>query len=103
MAVSTAGRDHRTGTPPEDERYAQLLADVQRLLRDPMLRGLTLEGLALVGGTNRIAHKLGRVPRGWFSTRTTGANTFHAREIARDDRYLTLELLLDCTVDLRVF
>lgn len=98
-----AGRDQRTGFAPEDARYAQFLADMQRLLRDPIMRGRTIEGLTLTSGTNRIAHGLGRVPQGWFSTRTTGANAFYAREVARDERYLTLELLLDCTVDLRVF
>lgn len=101
--MSAPGRDQRTGDAPEDARYAQLLADVGRLLRDPMLRGRTIEGIKLTSGTNRVAHGLARIPQGWFSTRTTGANAFYAREVARDERYLTLELLLDCTVDLRVF
>lgn len=98
-----AGRDQRTGFAPEDARYAQFLADMQRLLRDPIMRGHTLEALTLTSGTNRIAHRLGRRPKGWFSVRVTGANAFYARETASNERYLTLDLLLDCTVDLRVF
>ena len=101
--MSGAGRDLRTGTPPEDERYAQLLSDMQRLLRDPMLRGHTLERVTVEVGSNRIAHKLGRRPVGWFAVRVTGAAVFAARETAADDRYLTLEVTSATTLDLRVF
>lgn len=101
--MSGAGRDLRTGTPPEDERYAQLLSDMQRLLRDPMLRGHTLERVTVEVGTNRIAHKLGRKPVGWFAVRVTGSAAFEARETAADDRYLTLEVTNATTLDLRVF
>lgn len=101
--MSGAGRDQRTGLTPEDQRYDQLLADLQRLLRDPLTRGLTLEGLDLVAGANPIAHRLGRVPQGWMPLRVTGANPFSARETARDNRFLTLDVVAPCRVDLRVF
>ncbi len=108
--MSGAGRDQRTGAPAEDQRHAQLLADLQRLLRDPINRGVTLPGLALVSGTQLVPHGLGRVPQGWFAVRVRGANGFYARELPPDParphdprRFLRLELLLDCLVDLRVF
>ena len=103
VAVSGAGRDQRTGLTPEDQRYEQLLADLQRLLRDPATRGLTLPGLDLVAGTNAIPHRLGRAPQGWYPVRVTGANAFSARETASDARFLTLDVVAPCTVDLRVF
>lgn len=103
VAVSGAGRDQRTGLAPEDQRYDQLLADLQRLLRDPTTRGLTLKGVQLVAGSNVLAHRLGRAPEGWYPVRVTGANAFSARETASDARFLTLDVVAPCTVDLRVF
>ena len=48
-----------------------------------MLRG-TLKAVTVEVGTNRIAHKLGCRPVGWFAVRVTGAAAA-ARETAADD------------------
>ena len=100
----TAGRDQRTGLSPEDQRHAQLLSDLQGLLRVPVLRGVRLSGVSLVAGQNRIAHKLGRPYQGWFPLRVRDA-ALVAFEATRDDprRVLVLDVAAPCVADLWVF
>lgn len=104
MVAVTAGRDQRTGAPSEDQRHAQLLADLQGLLRVPFLKGLRLSGVSLVAGVNRIDHKLGRPYQGWFPLRVQGA-ALVAYEQASDDprRALVLNVAAPCVADLWVF
>lgn len=103
-APMTAGRDQRTGLTPEDQRHAQLLADLQGVLRVPFLKGLRLPDLALVAGVNRIDHKLGRAYQGWFPLRVQDA-ALVAFEQASDDprRALVLNVAAPCVCDLWVF
>ena len=104
MVAVTAGRDQRTGAPSEDQRHAQLLSDLQGLLRVPFLRGVRLPGLALVAGSNRIAHKLGRPYQGWWALRVRDA-ALVAFEVTSDDprRVLVLDVAAPCVCDLWVF
>jgi hypothetical protein len=99
--VSAPGRDQRTGDPREDARYAQLLADLQRLLRIPFLRG-TLVEVQLQVGANEVAHGLDRVPVGWFPARVTGA-AFSAFEREASRRFLSLDSATACRVWLWVW
>ena len=100
--MSGAGRDLKTGSPAEDERYAQQLADLQRLLRLPLLRGVLHEGVDLAAGDIDFAHRLSRAPRGWWLVRQIGAGAVYERA-GSDARFLKLTASAAMTVSLWVW
>ena len=59
-------------------------------------------GTPLVNGSNVIAHKLGRVPKGYVVTRAQGTAPV-LYETARDDRFVTLSSTGTPTVEILFF
>lgn len=93
-------------------REAQQLANhVTHTLRSlavlAVLDGRRVEALEFTAATPlRIAHKLGRTPRGWFVVRFVAASSGSLRESATvppDDSQLTLTSDVDALVDVVVF
>lgn len=101
--MSTAGREQKTGNPAEDDRYAQQLADLQRLLKLPFLRGVLHENVELAAGDVDFAHKLGRAPRGWEVKRAIGAAPVLYERSGSDARFLKLNVAAAVRVTLWVW
>lgn len=101
--MSGAGRDQKTGSPAEDERYAQQLADMQRLLRLPFLRGVLHEDVTFASGDTDFAHGLGRAPRGWMVMRAIGAAPAVHERAGSDARLLKLNVSVAATLTLWVW
>lgn len=72
-----------------------------QVTRLPLLDGNLIEGISLVSGSdNRVAHKLGRVPRLWFVV-DLDANAVVWRA-DWDNKLLTLNCDSNCNVSLWV-
>jgi hypothetical protein len=99
---TTSMRRSETGDQVQDERARGIVEDLAPLLALPFAGGTWLRGQVLVAGTNRIDHRLGRRPSGWWTTRVQGA-TVSLYESASDERVLVLEASDPATVDLWVF
>ena len=70
------------------ERSGDSLRDALNVV--PFLDGVLYSpGTALTVGSNVIAHRLGRTPKGWILLRATGAATSLYEE-SRGDKYITL-------------
>jgi hypothetical protein len=73
---------------------------VNPIARVALLGGQTIT-VTLSAGTNKIQHKLGVTPSGWFVTDTTSAVTIY--RTAWDQNFLTLNASGACTVDMWVY
>lgn len=80
-----------------------IMAALQRLASDYFASANTLDNVALVAGTNRVNHGLGRTPVGWTLVDTYGANAAVMSRTAWDSTSITFSVLAPCTVRLRVF
>ena len=78
---------------------------VKSLERNPLLDGILIKNVFFSGAvTVNIAHKLGRKPRGWFTTDITGNLANIARNVGDcNDKFLSLAASATCTISLWVF
>lgn len=93
-----------TGSP-EIQRMQDLIAEsVEQLERSPMGKGVLLEGVSLsTGASNRVNHKLGRVPSGWIIVdRDDNANVWSSTS-SLPNKFLELSTSADVTVSLWIF
>ena len=90
-----------SGAPPagsirrlDFDRTAEAVASDTALATANLLNGASRVSVSFDASpqTRSIAHKLGRVPRGWIVTRQLFAPTL-VREVSSDANYLTLENL----------
>lgn len=99
---------HEIGNNPERALLTtQRELDQQReqLNRQPLTAPdsrLYAPGTPLAVGDNRIAHKLGRKPKGYVVTRSTGGAA-DLYEVSRDDRFITLNSGNTATVEILFF
>ena len=62
------------------------------LLDNPITKGLILENVQLVSGTNTTNHKLGRKLQGWWIVRQRGAATMYDTQDSNPTPAVTLKL-----------
>jgi predicted RNA binding protein YcfA (HicA-like mRNA interferase family) len=71
----------------------------------PINKGLILKNIALVTGSNKVNHRLGRKLQGWFLVRKRGSADIYDEQDSNQMPSLTLSLnsSADVTVDIFVF
>lgn len=72
------------------------------IITNPVMNGLTLEGVKLASGSNVINHTLGRTQQGWFLVDQNSTATVY-RSAPFNDLTLTLTASAACTVNIYVF
>lgn len=75
---------------------------LNKLINDPMSKGILLKSVALAAGATTINHLLGRMLQGWQITDINGAATVY-RSQPKNDLTLTLTSSAAVTVDIFVF
>lgn len=75
------------------------------LLDNPITKGLILENVQLVSGTNTINHKLGRKLKGWWIVRQRAAANIYDAQDTNPTPAVNLKLTSDAnvSVDILVF
>jgi len=75
------------------------------LLDNPITKGLILENVQLVSGTNTINHKLGRKLKGWWIVRQRSAANIYDTQDTNPTPAVNLKLTSDAnvSVDILVF
>lgn len=75
------------------------------LLDNPITKGLILENVQLVSGTNTINHKLGRKLKGWWIVRQRAAAAIYDTQDTNPTPAVNLKLTSDAnvSVDILVF
>lgn len=88
------------------DRELQLIQDnveraVAEAINSPLLNGRLVADVALNAGLTKWEHKLARTPRGYLVVDKN--NTALIYTAAKDDKFLTLNASVACTVTLWVF
>jgi hypothetical protein len=88
--------------PQMQTTWAQALNPV---IANPIVKGLILEQVQLVTGTNVINHKLGRKLQGWYTTRVRSAVSLYDQQDTNQTPELTLIIVASApaTINLAVF
>lgn len=83
-------------------------AHTEQVSQCPLIVGSALEDVSMTAATDeKIAHKLGFQPTGWivvdYETSASSPLPTRIKRISWDDKFITLQSNVDCTVDLWVF
>lgn len=78
---------------------------VNPVIANPLVKGVTLNRVKLVSGSNDVAHTLGRTLQGWMIVRQRASATIYDTQDANKsaDKTLVLVTSADVTVDLYVY
>lgn len=90
-----------------DDKDFQLMqnqwsAVLNPVLKNPLVNGIVVSGIALINGDTVVNHKLGRTPQGWFLIDLTASATVY-RNAAFNDLTLTLNSSAVATAAIYVF
>lgn len=105
--LPTISADRVENDPEQAQRFVR---NDMRALRDKLDRVpiippdgvMYAPGTALSAGNNTITHKLGRVPKGWIVTRSSGAAA-QLYEVSKDDKVIVLNSTGTPTVEVWFF
>jgi hypothetical protein len=74
---------------------------IGKIIRNPILDGIIFDDLQLVSGSNAIAHKLARVPRGFIVIGQSNASTIYTA--SKNEKFLNVVTSGAVTVSILVF
>jgi hypothetical protein len=74
---------------------------ISQVISSALLNGRLINDISLVSGSNKVEHKLNRVPQGYIITEQNASTIVYAS--AKDDKFISLESSVTCKVSLWIF
>lgn len=80
---------------------ANIARAISETINNALLNGLFLENLSISTTNTQVAHKLGRVPKGYIVIDSNAAANVYT--IDKDTQFITLKATANCVVNLYIF